>query len=62
MKGKNSILRGVGFNFPKNTPGECSIEVAHPLLDRSRDLAGAETEAGAIILTGAETGAGPEPE
>ena len=32
------------------------------VLDRSRDLAGAETEAGATILTGAETGAGPEPE
>ena len=36
--------------------------VKSAVLDRSRDLAGAETEAGATILTGAETGAGPEPE
>ena len=38
------------------------IRGVEPVLDRSRDLAGAETEAGATILTGAETGAGPEPE
>ena len=30
-KGKNSILRGVGSNFPKNTPGECSIEAVYQI-------------------------------
>ena len=41
---------------------KCGFFSFESVLDRSRDLAGAETEAGATILTGAETGAGPEPE